>query len=71
MAAALKFGNHKGVKKYPSFFEQCLEDDVRKGYSLVIPREEIKNIKGALVAPLNVHDQNTINEWGEIIDKNA
>ena len=59
---ALQFGNHKGVLKYPDFFEECLEEDVRKGYSLVIPREKVVEIKDALVAPLNVHDQNTINE---------
>ena len=66
---ALKFGNHKGAQKYKSFFTKCLDEDFRHGYSLVIPRLAILKIPNALLAPLNVVDQNTINEHGEIIDK--
>ena len=66
---ALDFGNHKGAQKYKEFFEKCLEDDVTHGFSLVLPKEAILQIPNALLAPLNVHNQNTINERGEIIDK--
>ena len=31
VAEALKFCNHKGVTKYPKFFEACLDEDVKKG----------------------------------------
>ena len=33
----LKFGNHRGVEKYPSFFSDCIDDDVTCGYALVTP----------------------------------
>ena len=66
---ALAFGNHKGCVKHKSFLEDCIEDDVTHGFSLVFPKDQVKDIPGALVAPLNVHDQNTINERGEVIDK--
>ena len=69
VAEALKFGNHKGCDKFKPFLEKCLDDDVVHGYSLVITRQRVTEIPNLLIAPLNVHEQHTINEWGEIIDK--
>ena len=66
---ALEFGNHKGVKQFEPFFEECLDNDVTHGFSLPIPIQQVKNIKDALIAPMNVVEQDTINERGEIIDK--
>ena len=44
-------------------------DDVQSGYSLVIPRDAVLHIPNALIALLDVHEQNTISKCGEIIDK--
>ena len=52
-----------------SFFEDCLEDDVTHGFSLVLPKQAILKIPDALVDPLKVHDQKRINAIGEIVDK--
>ena len=66
---ALEFRNHKGVKKYASFFEENLDKNVRHGFCLPIPLQRVKKIENALLAPMNVVEQDTINEQGEIIDK--
>ena len=66
---ALDFRNHKGVKKLKPFFEQNLDDDIRHGFSLPIPLNQVRKLKNALLAPMHVIKQDTINERGEIIDK--
>ena len=56
-------------KDYRPFFEDCLIYDVQQGYSLVTPRDAVLYIPDALITLLNVHEQNTINERVEIINK--
>ena len=65
------FGNHRGTERYGPFFEDCLIDDVHQGYSLFIPSDLVLHISNALIALLNTHKQNTINEREEIIDKSG
>ena len=43
--------------------------DVTHGYSLIIPRDKVKELKGAIISPMNIADQAGINERGEVIDK--
>lgn len=64
---ALEFGNHKGATEHKEFFEKLLKKDVEFGYSLVIPLLKALEIEGALMSPLNVQDQNTIDEDGNVI----
>ena len=66
---ALEFGNHKGMQKYAPFFEENLDKDVLHGFYLPIPVQKVAEIKDALLAPMNVIEQDSINERGEIIDK--
>ena len=66
---ALEFQNHKGVQKYASFFEENLDKDVRHGFCLPILWQRVKEIKDALLAPMNVIEQDTINDRGEITNK--
>jgi hypothetical protein len=66
---ALEFGNHKGVSEHPELFEKMMQNDVDFGYSLILPRDKIEHIPGALIAPMNIADQSGINERGEIIKK--
>lgn len=64
---ALDFGNHKGATEHKEFFEKLLKKDVEFGYSLVIPLMQVLEIEGALMSPLNIQDQNTIDENGNVI----
>lgn len=66
---ALEYGNHKGVANDIELFSTMMNNDVIHGYSLVLPRSKIIEIDGALLAPMNIADQNTINERGEIVAK--
>ena len=64
---AIKFGNHKGVKKHEKCFKELMEKDVKHGYSLIIPLEKVYEIEGALMSPSNVAEQNTISPLGKVI----
>ena len=44
-----------------------MNNDVIHGYSLVLPRSKMIDLEGALLAPMNIADQNIINKRGEII----
>jgi hypothetical protein len=66
---ALSKGNSKGAKENPAVMESLCTGDVEHGFSLVIPSDKVILIKGAQVAPMNVANQNSINELGEIIEK--
>ena len=66
---ALEFGNHKGVSENPDLFEKMMKNDIDYGYSLVLPRDKIEFIHDALISPMNIADQNGINERGEIVKK--
>ena len=65
----LEFGNHKGTEKYKKYLHKLLDSDVTHGYSLILPRRAATLIPDALIAPLNIIEQNTITELGEIAQK--
>ncbi len=46
-----------------------MNNDVIHGFALPLPLPKIKNIKGALLDPLNIQAQHSINETGRIVDK--
>ena len=66
---ALKFGNHKGASNQPELLLKLVSGDVKFGYALPLPLGKIKRIPGICMAPLNIQPQWTINERGEIIEK--
>ena len=66
---ALTFGNHKGASSQPELLRRLIEKDVTHGFGLVIPLSTVKCIPGALLAPMNIMKQNTIDELGNIIPK--
>ena len=66
---ALEFGNHKGADDNPELFEKMMKADVDAGYSLIIPRDKVTLLKGALMSPMNIADQSGIDEHGNIINK--
>ena len=67
---ALKYGNHKGALKNSSLLFELNEKDVIHGYGLVFPLRFIDKIPGAIMSPMNIAAQNTINELGQIVGKN-
>jgi hypothetical protein len=69
LAEALTFGNHKGATSKPELLRQLIEKDVIHGFGLVIPLSTVNYIPGALLAPMNIMKQNTIDEFGNIIPK--
>ncbi len=66
---ALTFRNHKGASAHPKLLRKLVEKDVNFGFGLVIPLSTVNNIPGALIAPMNIMEQNTIDEHGTIIPK--
>ena len=65
----LEFGNHKGASTHPMFYNDLNRSDILNGYAIPIPLHNIKDIPGALTCPMNVVEQMTISETGEIIEK--
>ena len=45
-------------------------DNVRAGFQVPVPVETVRKIKGGVVAPYRIAEQFSINEQGEIIEKN-
>jgi hypothetical protein len=66
---ALAYGNHKSATKQPEPLLQILEDEARRGWQLVIPAEIVPEIPGAIVSPMGVVEQNTIDEQGRVTTK--
>jgi hypothetical protein len=66
---AIAFGNHKGATKNEVLLKKLVEKDVTHGYGLVLPLDKMKLIPGVLMAPMNIINQNTIDETGKIIVK--
>ena len=56
------FGNHKGAESNPAILKDLVKKDVTHGYGLVLPLDKIKRIPGALLAPMNIMKQNSIDE---------
>ena len=66
---ALAFGNHKGASAKPELLQKLVSKDIKYGYALVVPLSKFERIPGALMAPMNIMNQNTIDECGRIIGK--
>ena len=66
---ALEFGNHKGASEQPELLKELLLKDVAYGYCFLVPKYKLTSIPGVCVAPMNVQDQFSINEYGEIVPK--
>ena len=66
---ALKFGNHKGATEKPVLLKKLVAKDVIHGYGLVLPLTKVLRIPDLLMAPMNIMNQNTIDEHGRIVGK--
>jgi hypothetical protein len=66
---ALEFGNHKGTTTQPELLLKLVSGDVKYRYTLPLPLGKIFKIPNVCMAPLNIQLQWTINNLGEIIEK--
>ncbi len=68
---ALIFGNHKGALMKPDLLLQLMLKDVHFGYCLPLPLAKAEKIPGILIAPMNIQQQSTIDEFGRIVAKDC
>jgi hypothetical protein len=61
--------NHKSADNKPSVVNKLLLKDVTHGFSLLLPPETITRIQGALVQPLGLAKQWSLNQHGDRIPK--
>ena len=66
---ARNFGNHKGAEAQPDLLRTLNQKDIIHGYTLPLPLSKVHRIPGVIMAPMNIMQQNTIDEHGRIIDK--
>jgi hypothetical protein len=66
---ALTFGNHKGASQKPVILKKLIAKDVKYRYSIPIPLSSVQLVLGLLMASMNIMEQNTIDESGQIIQK--
>lgn len=66
---ALELGNHKGAVNNYALLWSLVEVDVIHRYSLPLPLEKIHLLPGVLIAPMNIVEQDTIDEHGNTVPK--
>jgi hypothetical protein len=66
---ALFFGNHERVSKNPTLLCKLVKKDIKFGFCMPLSLHKGRLIPGLLIAPMNIQDQNTIEEYSRIINK--
>jgi hypothetical protein len=66
---AIAYGNHKSTQKNPTIMLDMIQEEVERGWQLVLPCASLPLIPHAIVSPLGLVSQNTINERGETTTK--
>ena len=66
---AFAFGNHKGATKQPEQLKQLITNDINYGFAMVVPLSKIANLPHVCMAPLNVAPQHSIDEYGNVVEK--
>ena len=69
MWAILERGNHKSAQENSDHVKKLLGTDVLRGFSLPLPVDVIPKLQGAMVQPLGMVTQSTIDEEGKRIPK--
>jgi hypothetical protein len=69
LSAMVERGNHQSAENEPDVVNKLLLKVVTHGFSLPIPPETVALIPGALVQPLGLAKQWTLNEKGDRIPK--
>jgi hypothetical protein len=66
---AIEYGNHKSTQKNPAIMLDMIREDVERGWQLVLPCASLPLIPHAIVSPLGLVSQKTINEHGKTTTK--
>jgi hypothetical protein len=66
---ALTFGNHKGAMTNYNLLCELINDDVTHRFSLPLPMSKIHLLPNILIAPMNIVEQDTIDEHGTTVPK--
>jgi hypothetical protein len=66
---AFTFGNHKGALQKPVIPQKLIAKDVKYKYSLPVPLSSVQSIPGLMMAPMNIMEQNLIDEFRRINQK--
>ena len=69
LALAMSRGNHSSAKSKSDVVKKLLIKEVERGWQLPLPPEKIHLLPNAVVAPMGIVTQATINKHGEIIPK--
>jgi hypothetical protein len=69
ISAMLERGNHKSAQSAEQALVAMLQEEVEQGWQLILPQEVALRIPDAVAAPLGFVIQDTINERGEITEK--
>jgi hypothetical protein len=62
-------GNHQALKKYASYIDPVIEEEIDRGFALPLPINCLSKLPKASLAPLGCHKQTTISESGDLIPK--
>jgi hypothetical protein len=66
---AIRYGNHKSTQMNPGIVIEMLNEEVTRGWQLVLPCDRIPLIPETIVSPLGLVCQKTIDEHGKSTDK--
>jgi len=69
LQANLERGNHQSALYNHERLVNMLTDEVQRGWQLLLPKAAVLEIKHAVLAPLGLVEQDSINEFGEVIPK--
>jgi hypothetical protein len=69
LQANLDRGNHQSATYNKQRLTEMLKDEISHGWQLILSCEAALQIPNAVLAPLSLVEQDTINEFGEIFPK--
>jgi hypothetical protein len=69
LATMIARGNHQSAKQRAPTLEKMMRSEVQHGWQLPLPPSAAQHIPDAIIAPMGLVEQATINELGEIVDK--
>ena len=69
LTLAIQRGNHKSASSQPIVVKELLHKEVIRGWQLPLPPHCLHQLPGAVVAPLGLVSQFTINEQGKQVSK--
>ncbi len=66
LAFSLSRGNHKSVIENKTIIRDLLQEDIIRGFSLVLPTNILPHLQHVSISPVGCQQQDTINETAEM-----